>query len=515
MNQRRMSIANRSHRKSASTFSTWAWSLGAILVTQGCTLGAADDVSDQDQASAESVSQPLYRTGYTWPNSIVPICYDDLDGVQSRLAFRAKKILDSTWGRVSNLAFLLYQRSIYQPCRDESTTSSLVHLNFWNEVLKSQTSTIGPVAGHTHVDIIRDDSVANEYYFFGHVIHEFGHVLGFDHEMNRPDNFGLPLGGPLPNPRPSPVHCPKLQPDRADPIFNGEYLTSEYDKDSVMSYCSDSSNLSAGDTYGVIASYGRKAGVTGFRIVSADNPTLALRTVGSEQALVQLGECSDGDGNCRWAFQDGMLVSAVDPRKAINAWGGARAGAQLRITHWCTSDNPDCTWTYSRGRFRSDNNLDLAMGFTSGAVSGSSLDLRNVANSGNLYVSNVMLTPHYRATLALNAWGGATFGNYLRLTDLCQASNPDCLWSFRDGMITSVNTGLAINAFGGAAAGTHLRMHSGCTPTNTDCTWTWNKFGLKSDGAGSLKVRTKGDFVTDGEYLILGPESVPFEVNLR
>ena len=84
-------------------------------------------------------------------------------------------------------------------------------------------------------------------------------------------------------------------------------------------------------------------------------------------------------------------------------------------------------------------------------------------------------------------------------------------------MITSVNTGgLAINAYGGAAEGTYLRMHDGCTPTNPDCTWTWDKYGLRSDGvSGTLSVRTDGDYVTDGAYMTLGYKSVPFEISLR
>src|SRR4051812_38439338 len=68
--------------------------------------------------------------------------------------------------------------------------------------------------------------------------------------------------------------------------------------------------------------------------------------------------------------------------------------------------------------------------------------------------------------LSINAWGGAKHGAELRLHNACTPTNPDCTWTFRNGMIVSDrDPSLAINAWGGAQHGTQLRLHNGCQPT--------------------------------------------------
>jgi hypothetical protein len=58
-------------------------------------------------------------------------------------------------------------------------------------------------------------------------------------------------------------------------------------------------------------------------------------------------------------------------------------------------------------------------------------------------------------TLAINAYGGAQHGTTLKLHNGCSASNPDCTWTFRKGMILSdTNQALGLNAWGGAANNT-------------------------------------------------------------
>lgn len=126
-----------------------------------------------------------------------------------------------------------------------------------------------------------------------------------------------------------------------------------------------------------------------------------------------------------------LLISSRDPSLAINAWGGTRNGAGLRLHNGCRADNADCAWTYRGGLLISDGSPGLAIK----AVS-------------------------------------VTDGAALVLASGCQRSTPGCVWTYRDGMFVSDGTSLAISAWGGARYGTTLRLSAACRANNPDCTWS-------------------------------------------
>src|SRR3954454_3606949 len=112
-----------------------------------------------------------------------------------------------------------------------------------------------------------------------------------------------------------------------------------------------------------------------------------------------------------------MITSDRNSGLAINAWGGAQHGTDLRLHNGCQSNNPDCTWHWNRGMIVSDRNPNLA----------------------------------------INAWNGAQHGTQLRLHNACRPDNPDCTWHYNNGMIVSDrNPNLSINAWNGAQHGTFL-----------------------------------------------------------
>jgi hypothetical protein len=104
-----------------------------------------------------------------------------------------------------------------------------------------------------------------------------------------------------------------------------------------------------------------------------------------------------------------------------------------------------------------------------------------------------MIKSDTNSALAVNAWGGAENGTALRLANNCTVSNPDCTWSYVNGMILSDrNPALAVNAYGGAKQGTVLKLVTGCNTSLTDCTWTYSHGEFLSDTNPALAVNAYG-----------------------
>ena len=113
-----------------------------------------------------------------------------------------------------------------------------------------------------------------------------------------------------------------------------------------------------------------------------------------------------------------------------------------------------------------------ALGAAAAFVACASLSLSAVAQG-------MIIVSQRNQGLAINAWGGANQGTILRLHNGCRPTNPDCTWTYQNGMLISDrDRRLAINAWGGARHGTVLRLSVDCTPNNPDCLWDWQTNGM-------------------------------------
>jgi hypothetical protein len=212
--------------------------LGIFALLASSALAACaqpTDVAPGDEPPAE-IDSPLYGGGNwaLWPGGVVPVCWVSGTNEPTRQA-RARAILEETWSRVAQITFVGWGTC-------GSSTTNVVQVHF-QAGTRGSTNKIGYVSDST-VELISDGT---DEHFRYEVIHEFGHVLGFAHEQERPDNWdsnGVP------------INCNRLDNGR-QAVPGGVYYTSSYDKSSVMNYCAGwVQNLSPGDISGIRAAYG-------------------------------------------------------------------------------------------------------------------------------------------------------------------------------------------------------------------------------------------------------------------
>jgi hypothetical protein len=169
--------------------------------------------------SADSALYGLGSLGSAWSGGNVPVCFTNTSD-QPALQAQIPGMLSSSWSRAGNLHF-----TGFGACHGGNE----VQVTF---VANSNGVTFSLGQGTVSMNLISNDTPDLTHFKY-EVIHEFGHALGFAHEMKRPDNW---VGG-------NALQCPVGTFDGSTDAtqFNaapgGLNLTPNYDPNSIMNYC--------------------------------------------------------------------------------------------------------------------------------------------------------------------------------------------------------------------------------------------------------------------------------------
>jgi FG-GAP-like repeat len=335
-----------------------------LAVSAGCALNDEDGDS-----SLSATDQGLYEQNGTqlWPwFQPIPVCFAYSGGgttlpVDERAEVTAfvKERISLTWGAVLPFQFT------WRDCPTSGgSTDVLLDLSRQDNsgmcsmagrgLLTTPAQRSGDITNAIgcHVSFTADWKASQDRLLYHQrlLLHEFGHLLGFAHEFNRPDSAGQPCGVP-------------------DNPGNGTLLTASYDPNSIMLSTYGCRNpdqywLSPGDVAGATSIYGARAPFSSSKDIawqSTDGSVAFWRmngtvrsgeyfvpnSAGSGWTLLGGGDFdADGIGDLLWRYADGTVSIWM-----MNSDGSSRSTTQYPLSF---------EWQFQAiARFNNDNKADV------------------------------------------------------------------------------------------------------------------------------------------------------------
>jgi hypothetical protein len=215
-----------------------------------------------------------------WPNGVVPVCW-----TAASLAFpnfatlsaQVRNMTNNSWPQVANVSF-----TGWGPCPADATSRKMVRIDL-NNSSAADSGGFGVGSYQMNLGIARGD-------WLGSLMpHEFGHVLGFTHEMGRADFADDALGS-----------CSEAN-------ATGNTLNTAPDRQSIMAstgYCQQNSNLSLWDVKGVGTLYGTRVGAFSILSTAYNNSRGDHATVATAQ-----GNQDVRDQGYTFAYSDGWVFA--------------------------------------------------------------------------------------------------------------------------------------------------------------------------------------------------------------
>ncbi len=229
----------------------------------------------------------------------------------------------------------------------------------------------------------------------------------------------------------------------------------------------------------------------GTRIIvdSSSGSTFALNAYGgaSEGSEVKLWEnCPTSNPDCMWYFRHGMIVSARNSSLAIRGVVSSTS-PNLILDSSCTFDDDECQWIWHKGILENVSHSGFAIKATSGPVNEGTLALDSTCTDSD---ANCTFTIE-SALISLGAdhRTGMYAGNFpadlsaVQLATIRPCPIPDgrCNWTLRKGLITpDSHPTLALSA-DTVAAWAEVRLSDACAGSDPRCTWTFDGNMLYSD----------------------------------
>ena len=273
------------------------------------SIAACGDPLDDEQIETTDALYGVGSSAKAWPLGVAPTCWVDPDD-RIDLQIRVRQILRETWESYANVSFTGTEPSLpfgglWASCANTPATHISVA---FSTAANFRGSTNGGAATGALVTLISDRALGVNYERFRYqVIHEFGHALGFAHEMQRPDNWNGSTA----------YQCGGDGTDVGNyaRVAGGLYLTPTYDVNSIMNYCHPvdyPQDLSLGDISGVRAVYGRRDVKGVLYGVNASNQLQWYRHEGRENGAFAWGYGSGNVIGTGWELKQLFSGSSSD-----------------------------------------------------------------------------------------------------------------------------------------------------------------------------------------------------------